>query len=80
MIKLRNKKLAASAAIAALGIGAVAAPVAALAASQPAHATVVRADPARPDKPGTKDTTKRDTGSEKAGSGEKASLDRSPDG
>jgi hypothetical protein len=41
MIKLRNTRLAAVTAIAALGIGAVAVPAAALAASHPSKAKVV---------------------------------------
>jgi hypothetical protein len=74
MIKLRNKRLAAVAAIAGLGIAAVATPTAALAASSPAHATVVKADPVSPDRAGTKE--KRDTASDRAASVEKASVDR----
>jgi hypothetical protein len=76
MIKLRNKHLAAVTAISGLGIAAIATPAAALAASHPAHAKVVRTDPASPDRPGTKDTTKHDTKSDKAGSVDKASIDR----
>ena len=80
MIKLRNKQLAAVTAIAGLGIGAVATPTVAVAASHPAHAKVVRADPASPDKPGTKDTTKHDTKPDKSGSVDKASAEKSRDG
>jgi hypothetical protein len=76
MIKLRNAQLAAVTAIAGLGIGAVATPTVAVAASHPAHAKVVRADSASPDKPGTKDTTKHDTKSDKSGGVDKTSVDK----
>ena len=61
MINFRNKQFAALTVIAGLGIGAVATPAVALAASHPAHAKVVNSDPASPDKPGTKDGRGRDT-------------------
>jgi hypothetical protein len=61
MISFRNKQLAALTVIAGLGIGAVATPAVALAASHPAHAKVVKSDPASPDKPGTRDGRGRDT-------------------
>ncbi len=76
MIKLRNKQLAALTAIAGLGIAAIATPAAALATSHPAQATVVKTDPASPDKPGTSDNSKHDTKSDKAGSVDKASIDK----
>jgi hypothetical protein len=60
MINFRNKQLAAFAAIAGLGIGAVATPAVALATSHPAHTKVVKRDPASRDKPGTRDGTSRD--------------------
>ncbi len=78
MINFRNKQFAAFAAIAGLGIGAVAAPAVALAASHPVHAKVVQRDPASPDKPGTKDGTSRDTKADKTSSIDKSSSnDRS---
>ncbi|HME03450.1 MAG TPA: hypothetical protein VKG38_10530 [Solirubrobacteraceae bacterium] len=61
MIKLRNTRLAAATAIAALGIGAVAVPSAALAAAHPSKAKVVRTDKQSPDKPGTKDVSQHDS-------------------
>ena len=76
MIKLRNKHLAALTAIAGLGIGAVATPAFALAASHPGTAKVVRADPPSPDKPGTKDGTSRDTKVDKTSSVDKSSVDK----
>ena len=78
MINFRNKQLAAFAAIAGLGIGGVAAPAVAVAASHPAHAKVVQSDPASPDKPGTKDGTSRDTKADKTSSADRSSSnDRS---
>jgi hypothetical protein len=78
MMNLRNKQIAAMTAIAALGIGAVATPAVALAASHPAHATVVKSAPARPDKPGTKDGTSRDPKVDKTSSVDKStSVDKS---
>jgi hypothetical protein len=76
MIKLRNKHLAALTAIAGLGIGAVATPAVALAASHPSTAKVVRADPPSPDKPATKDGTSRDTKVDKTSSIDKPSSDK----
>ena len=76
MIKLRNKHLAAFTAIAGLGIGAVATPAVALAASHPAHTKVVNRDPASPDKPGTKDGTSRDTKVDRTSSVDKPSVDK----
>jgi len=73
MTNFRNKQLAALTAIAGLGIGAIAAPSVALAASHPGHAKVVNRDPASPDKPGTKDGTSRDTKVDKTSSVDKAS-------
>jgi hypothetical protein len=75
MIKLRNRHLAALAAVAGLGIGAVAVPAAALAASHPSTVKVVKADPASLDKPGTKDATSHDSTADKT-----SSVDRAPDG
>jgi hypothetical protein len=74
MIHFRNKQLAALTAIAGLGIGAVAAPAVAVAASHPAHAKVVQRDPASPDKPGTKDGTSRDTRADKTSSVDRSST------
>ena len=68
MINFRNKQFAALTVIAGLGIGAVATPAVALAASHPAHAKVVNSDPASPDKPGTKDGRGRDTKADKSSS------------
>jgi hypothetical protein len=76
MIKLRNKQLAAFAAIAGLGIGAVAAPAVALAASHPASAKVVKTDPTSADKAGTKDGTSRDTKVDKTSGVDKSSVDK----
>ncbi len=73
MINFRNKQLAAMTAIAGLGIGAVAAPAVAMAASHPAHAKVAQRDPASPDKRGSKDGTSRDTKVDKT-----SSVDRGP--
>jgi hypothetical protein len=73
MINFRNKQLAAFTAIAGLGIGAVAAPAVALAASHPSTAKVTKSDPASPDKPGTKDGRSRDTKVDKT-----SSVDKSP--
>ncbi len=47
-------------------------PAVALAASHPAHAKVVKSDPASPDKPRTKDGTSRDTKVDRS-----SSVDRS---
>ena len=78
MINFRNKQLAAFAAVASLGFGAVATPAVALAASHPAHAKVVNRDPASPDKPGTRDGTSRDTKVDKTSSVDKSgSIDKS---
>jgi hypothetical protein len=84
MIKLRNKRLAAFAAIAGLGIGAVAAPAVALAASHPGPAKVVKTDPTSADKAGTKDGTSRDakdgtsrdTKVDKTSGADKSSIDK----
>ena len=79
VIKLRNKHLAALTAIAGLGIGAVATPAVALAASHPGTANVVRTDPRSPDKPGLKDGTSRDTRVDKTSSVDRTrSVDKSP--
>jgi hypothetical protein len=75
MIKLRNKRLAALAAIAGLGIGAVGAPAVALAASNPAPAKVVKTDPTSADKAGTKESTRRDTKVDKTSSVDRSSVD-----
>jgi hypothetical protein len=78
MINFRHKRIAAMTAIAGLGIGAVATPAVALAASHTAHATVVKSDPASPDKPGTKDATSRDRKVDKTSSVDKStSVDKS---
>jgi len=78
MINLRNKQLAALTAIAGLGIGAVATPAVAVAASHPAHAKVVQRDPPSPDKPGTTDGTSRDMKADKTSSVDRSSSnDRS---
>ncbi len=66
MIKLRNNRLAALTVLAGLGIGAVATPAIAVAASQPSHATVVKIDPRSPDSPGTKDGSRHDRSIDKA--------------
>jgi hypothetical protein len=73
MINFRNKQFAALTAIAGLGIGAVATPAVALAASHPAHPKFVKSDPASPDKPGTKDGTSRDTRLDKSSRVDKGS-------
>ena len=73
MVKLRNKHLAARTAIAGLGIGAVATPAVALAASHPRTAQVVKADPPSPDKPGTKDGRSRDAKIDKTSSRDRSS-------
>jgi len=66
MINFRNKQLAALTAIAGLGIGGAAlAPAVAVAASHGTHATVVKTDPASPDRAGTKDGPGRDARTDK---------------